>query len=83
LCLFPVLTKEELLQLAMDRVLIPTGITRHLIPGRALGINLPLGFLSDLPDFPSQKRHFDEHLKRLEMEGRIRFYEESVFIMNE
>jgi hypothetical protein len=82
-CLFPVLTKEELMQLAMDRVLIPTGISRHLIPGRALGINLPLGFMRELPDAESRQRHFAAHLKRLEMEGRIRFYEESVFIMNE
>jgi hypothetical protein len=83
LCLFPVLRKEELLQLAVDGVLIPTGITRHLIPGRALGINLPLGFLRDLPDAASRQRHFADHLQKLEMEGRIRFYEESVFIMNE
>jgi len=83
LCLFPVLTKEELLQLATDGVLIPTGISRHLIPGRALGINLPLGFLSKLPDDASRQRHFEEHLLKVEMEGRIRFYEESVFIMNE
>lgn len=83
LCLFPVLTKEELLQLATEGVLIPTGITRHLIPGRALGINLPLGFLAELPDAASRQRHFEEHLRKLEMEGRIRFYEESVFIMNE
>lgn len=83
LILFPVLTKEELLQLAGNGVLIPTGITRHLIPGRALGINLPLGFLRELPDFASRQRHFEQHLLKLEMEGRIRFYEESVFIMNE
>ncbi|HUJ76451.1 MAG TPA: ParB N-terminal domain-containing protein, partial [bacterium] len=38
LCLFPVLTKEELLQLTQDGVMLPTGITRHLIPGRALGL---------------------------------------------
>jgi hypothetical protein len=83
LCLFPVLRKEELLQLAEDNVMIPTGITRHLIPGRALGINLPLGFLTDLADPAARQRHFADHLQRLEMEGRIRFYEESVFIMNE
>jgi hypothetical protein len=83
LCLFPVLTKEELLQLATEGVLIPTGITRHLIPGRALGINLPLAFLGEIPDAAGRARHFAQHLLNLEMEGRTRFYEESVFIMNE
>jgi len=83
LCLFPLFTKEELMQLAMEHVLLPTGISRHLIPGRALGINLALGFLKELPDAPARKRHFAAYLQRIEMEGRIRYYEEPVFIMNE
>jgi len=83
LCLFPVITKDEMLELAAEQVMIPTGLTRHLIPGRALGINLPLGFLRDLPDEAAKQRHFAAFIDRLEVEGRIRFYEEPVFIMNE
>ncbi|NIP72335.1 MAG: hypothetical protein GWO16_04590, partial [Gammaproteobacteria bacterium] len=48
-CLFPVLHKEELLHLAAEEVMIPTGLTRHIIPGRALGINVDLAFLHTLP----------------------------------
>ncbi|HUJ75974.1 MAG TPA: hypothetical protein VL359_14015, partial [bacterium] len=66
-----------------DGVMLPTGITRHLIPGRALGINLPLGFLTELPDEAAKTKHFEQYMNRVEIEGRIRFYEESVFIMNE
>ena len=44
-CLFPVLHKEDLLLLAAQEVMIPTGLTRHIIPGRTLGINLELAFL--------------------------------------
>ena len=83
LCLFPCLFKEELLELARAEVMIPTGITRHLIPGRALGLNLDLEFLTALPDEEAKQAHFQNYLNRLEIEGRIRFYEESVFIMNE
>jgi hypothetical protein len=83
LVLFPALTKEELLRLAAEGAMIPTGISRHLIPGRALAINLPLGFLTELADDDAKVRHFQSYVDRLEMEGRIRFYEESVFIMNE
>ncbi|HEX7928614.1 MAG TPA: hypothetical protein VF678_13555 [bacterium] len=83
LVLFPVLTKEELLRLAAEGVMIPTGISRHLIPGRALMINLALGFLTELMDDAAKLAHFTAYVNRLEMEGRIRFYEESVFIMNE
>lgn len=83
LVLFPTLTKPELLELAYEGVLIPTGITRHLIPGRALGLNLPLGFLEEMSDERRKVEHFRAFVDGLEMAGRIRFYEESVFIMNE
>ncbi|MCZ6533894.1 MAG: hypothetical protein O7A08_13150 [SAR324 cluster bacterium] len=83
LCLFPVLAKNEMLQLARENVMIPTGLTRHLIPGRALGINLDLKFLNESGGEAELQRRFQEYVERLEMEGRIRYYEESVFIMNE
>ncbi len=83
LVLFPTITKVELLALARAGAHIPTGITRHLIPGRALGLNLPLGFLEELDDEASKLAHFREFVQGLEMAGRIRYYEESVFIMNE
>lgn len=82
-CLFPLLRKEELLLLAAQGILIPTGLTRHLIPGRALGINLDLAFLRGPLSEGDKQAHFIAFLDRLSMEGRIRFYEESVFIMNE
>ena len=83
LCLFPVLAKNELLQLAKENVMIPTGLTRHLIPGRALGLNLDLDFLTELKSAQEKIAHFQRYVDALEMEGRIRFYEESVFVMNE
>jgi hypothetical protein len=83
LVLFPTITKVELLDLVRDGVYIPTGITRHLIPGRALGLNLPLGFLWEMKDEEEKRSHFRHFVEDLEMAGRIRYYEESVFIMSE
>ncbi len=83
LILFPVLHKEELLHLAAQRIMIPTGLTRHLIPGRALGIDVDLSFLIELRSDNEKVRHFQQYIDELSMRGRIRFYEESVFIMNE
>jgi L-serine kinase (ATP) / ParB family transcriptional regulator, heme-responsive regulator len=82
-CLFPVLRKEELLHLAAQGVLIPTGLTRHIIPGRALGINLELAFILAGTPEAEKLAHFQAFVNGLGMQGRIRFYEESVFIMNE
>jgi len=83
LVLFPAISKPELLGLVRDGLRIPTGVTRHLIPGRALGLHLPLGFLRELEDEGAKQAHFRSFVDGLEMAGRIRYYEESVFIMNE
>lgn len=83
LVLFPMFAKSELLQLAGENVLIPTGLSRHIIPGRALALNLDLSFLTDLTDEGAKLQHFEAYLDRLQLEGRIRFYQESVFMLNE
>jgi hypothetical protein len=83
LVLYPALTKVELLQLVEAGAMIPTGISRHNIPGRALGLNLELDFLRDLDSDAAKEQHLREYVEDLEVRGRIRFYEESAFIMNE
>jgi hypothetical protein len=83
LVLFPHFSKSELVQLVAQDLRIPTGITRHVIPGRALGLNLELGFLSELSDEQAKIEHFQAYLDQLQLEGRIRFYQESVYILNE
>lgn len=82
-CLFPVLRKEEMLHLAAAGIMIPTGLTRHIIPGRALGINLDLKLITGPESDHEKQAAFQEFVDQMSMKGRIRFYEESVFIMNE
>ncbi|MGQ0723438.1 MAG: hypothetical protein ACT4PE_17960 [Candidatus Eiseniibacteriota bacterium] len=83
LVLYPTITKGELLDLVSEGLRIPTGLTRHLIPGRALGLHLPLDFLRETWSDERKAKHFHTVVDELEMRGRIRFYEESVFVMNE
>ncbi|MCA9726223.1 MAG: hypothetical protein KC729_00965 [Candidatus Eisenbacteria bacterium] len=81
--LFPIFSKSELVQLVTQGLLIPTGITRHVIPGRALGLNVDLGFLTTMETDEEKLAHFRSYLDKIQLEGRIRFYQESVFILNE
>ena len=83
LVLYPALTKVELIQLVEAGVMIPTGITRHSIPGRALGLNIDLAFLTELASDDAKEEYLHNYVNNLEVHGRIRFYEESAFIMNE
>jgi hypothetical protein len=83
IALYPKISKVELLSLVTDGLMIPTGLTRHLIPGRALGLNLDLRFLTELNTEAEKVDHLRRFVDDLEIRGRIRFYEESAFIMNE
>ena len=40
--IFPTFTPQQIIESAKSGVLLPTGITRHLVKGRVLNINLPL-----------------------------------------
>ena len=54
-----------------------------MVPGRALSLHLDLAFLTALQTDAEREAHFDAFVRQLEVEGRIRFYEESVFLLNE
>jgi hypothetical protein len=83
LVIFPRLSPEDIIQAAQSGEVIPTGITRHIIPHRALNINIPLEILA--ADWSQERK--DEWLQEWLMErmaaNAIRFYSESTFSFNE
>ena len=80
---FPRLTPGDIIATAQSGEKIPTGITRHIIPHRALNINIPLSVLA--ADWSQERK--DAWLKKWLMErmaaNAIRFYSESTFSFNE
>ena len=84
LMLFPTFTKDELVFLTQQGLKLPTGISRHLIPGRALGLDLPLELIADprVP-FAEKQRRFADFVAALETNNSTRFYEESVFLLHD
>jgi hypothetical protein len=83
LVLFPPLAKSEVMQLVTDNLKLPTGLTRHSIPGRVLRVNIQLDVLrSDLS--LADKNEWLEAFVRMRMQERhVRFYPESVFIFDD
>ncbi len=62
---FPVLSRAQVVSLALDRNRIPAGITRHIIrQGRALRVNLPLDRLAG-SDLEAANAEFDRYLETL------------------
>jgi hypothetical protein len=83
LVVFPRLTPEEIIRAAKSDEKIPTGITRHIIPHRALNINIPLEILE--ADWTQERKDawMQEWLMERMAANAIRFYSESTFSFNE
>jgi len=75
--------KEDVVKLAFDKIDSPSGITRHVIPSRILGLDIDLSLLStDIP-IEDKNRLLKEIITERIKNKRTRFYQESVYILNE
>jgi len=83
LVIFPRLTPAEIIHAAQSGEVIPTGITRHIIPHRALNINLPLEVLAADWSQDQKDAWLQEWLMERMAANAIRFYSESTFSFNE
>jgi hypothetical protein len=63
---FPPFSRSQVVTMATRGVLIPAGITRHIIlGGRALRVNLPLDALAAGKPLPSARARLQHHVSRL------------------
>ncbi len=80
---FPKLTKPDILEIAASPVKLPTGVTRHLIPGRALRVNLPLEALEAGGDVAGKNRWLAGLMRQRLLDHSIRYYPEGAFLFDE
>lgn len=80
---FPTLTKQDIVEIAASPAKLPTGITRHLIPGRALRVNLPLEALGSSGDLAAKNRWLAGLVRRKLLDHSIRYYAEGAFLFDE
>ena len=80
---FPTLTLDDVLKAAVSDDLLPAGITRFLVHERALRLNVPLELLSAPGTTESRQGALDDLIAERAREGRVRRYEETVFILDE
>jgi hypothetical protein len=81
---FPRYTPDEILHLASNGHKLPTGITRHVIHGRALRVNLPLSVLMDERQTTEQKNKWLRAWISHRLAAReIRYYQEATFLFDE
>jgi hypothetical protein len=83
LVIFPRLMPADILHAARSGEMIPTGLTRHIIPHRALNINIPLDVLGSDWTQESKEEWLRDWLMERMAANAIRFYSESTFSFNE
>ena len=83
LFVFPRYRPDEIRRLALNGAKLPMGVTRHIIPGRALRLNIPLDVLRRDEPLAQKNAWLDEWMKSKMRERRVRFYQEPVFLFDE
>ncbi|MFQ6014259.1 MAG: ParB N-terminal domain-containing protein [Anaerolineae bacterium] len=80
---FPRYAPAEIMQLALNGLRLPMGVTRHIIPGRALGLNVALEMLKSEASLEEKNAWLHDLIKTKDRQEKIRFYQEPVFIFDE
>lgn len=80
---YPPYQPADILELARNGAKLPTGITRHIIPRRALRINIPLDFLSAQTPLEEKNAWLHQWIRRKLQNKEVRFYEEPTFLFDE
>jgi hypothetical protein len=83
LVVFPKYRPADIMMLARNGDKVPGGITRHIIPGRALRINLPLSFIMENRPITEKQAWLQQWIRDRANANRIRFYSESTFLFDE
>lgn len=80
---FPVFSPSDVVEVALNGSKIPMGVTRHLIPGRALGLNIPLEKFTVSSSLEEKNDWLDENIRQRLKANKIRLYQEPVFVFDE
>lgn len=83
LVVFPRYEPAEIIDLARVGARLPAGITRHVIPRRALRINFPLSILRDDQPLSEKNAWLHNWLKQKLAARQVRYYQESTFLFDE
>lgn len=83
LVVFPSYTPGDILKLATTGMVVPTGITRHIISPRALRVNMPMSILMSGDPLEQKTAWWHDQLKRKLASNEMRLYQESTYLFDE
>ncbi len=80
---FPRLCPADIVHLATNNVRLPAGITRHVIPNRALRLNVPLDLLQEERSLAEKNTWLEDLIHQKMRHKGIRYYAEPTFVFDE
>ena len=80
---FPHFAPETVLKLAAEGRTVPAGITRFVIPGRILRLNMPLAKLAADEPLAAKQAWLDALIREKLQARQVRYYEEPVILLDE
>jgi len=83
LVIFPNYEASEVMILARDGELLPTGLTRHLIQGRVLRVNYPLSELKSNESLEKKNVKLQEWMQKKNVTKEVRLYAEATYLFDE
>ena len=81
--IFPPFGKRAVLTFATGGARLPAGITRHLIPGRALRLNVPLAWLHSPEAIAIKQSRLDQTVEERWRAHGVRHYAEATYLFDE
>ncbi|MFQ5594381.1 MAG: ParB N-terminal domain-containing protein [Anaerolineae bacterium] len=80
---YPPFQPADILHLASNSAKLPTGVTRHIIPRRALRVNIDLEFLAEDRPLAEKNEWLQTWLRQKLQNKEVRYYEEPTFLFDE
>jgi len=80
---FPDFAKSEVRAVAEGGHLLPSGVTRILVPRRVLGFNLRLPLLKSNLPLEEKRRWLAEEMRHKVSEHKVRYYQEPTFVFDD
>jgi hypothetical protein len=81
--MFPPFEKDDIMTLATGGARLPAGVTRHLIPGRVLRLNVPLAWLQGPESAAVVQSRLDEAVAARWRTHGVRYYAEATYLFDE
>ncbi len=75
--------KVEILEMSRNAAKLPAGVTRHVVPGRALRVNLPLEVAFRPAPVEEKNGWLAAWVQQRLREGRVRYYPEPTVLFDE